>query len=77
MRKRYLKIKTWIVIKLIQYGLIRNIWYPCETELAKIRGKELAKFFKSQPTTKQKYNIKQPTARAGFRRGQRREYDKI
>ena len=71
MRKRYLKIKTWIVIKLIQYGLIKNIWHPCENELAKIKGKELSHFFQSD-LPKKGFNIKQPTSKAGFKRGQRR-----
>ena len=45
MRKKYLIVKTFFVRCLIKLRLIPAVWYACEIELAKIRGKELALFF--------------------------------
>ncbi len=45
MNERMLVIKVNIIFLLRWLGLIKNVWYKSDIELADIRAKELAAFF--------------------------------
>ena len=56
---------------------LKTDWYQHEIALIeKNKDRFIQVSFRSW-AHKNKYNIKQPAARAGYRRGQRREYDKV
>ena len=56
---------------------LKTDWYQPEiAPIEKNKERFITVSFRSW-THKNKYNIKQPAARGGFRRGQRREYDKV
>jgi len=46
MRKKYLKVKVWLVHFLQMLGFLPQKYYPCEIELSKIMGSEWAEFFR-------------------------------
>ena len=46
MRKKFLKVKVWIIRVLTKMKLIKNVWHQCEIDLARIEGAEMAKYFR-------------------------------
>jgi len=44
-KRKHLVLKVWIIHWLQYFKILPNVWYACEIELAKIRGKKLADFF--------------------------------
>lgn len=46
MRKLVLSIQCKIVEFLVNRRIIKDVWYKCELDLAKIRGKELYEFLR-------------------------------
>ena len=55
MRKKYLIVKVWCVHFLQLTGILPIVWYKCEIDLSKIRGKEWAKFFAKHAPKKYGY----------------------
>ena len=59
------------------YHPLKTDWYqPAIAPIKKNKERFITVSFRSW-AHKNKYNIKQPTARAGYRRGQRRNHDKL
>jgi len=43
-----LQFQVWCIHCLQRLRILPNIWYKCEIDLGKIKGKELSKFFKEK-----------------------------
>ena len=65
-----------IITKLSRH--LKTDWNQPEiAPIKKNKKRFVPKYFKSFNPARKRFNFKQPAAKAGYRRGQRRKYDKI
>ena len=57
-----LVIKVWSVYQLIRLHILPNVWYKCELDLAEIKAKRMAQWFKDNNNYNLKLNNQLPTS---------------